>query len=73
MACNAESGALRELTVVLAVAGAGLALATVAAFSPWHPTRNGRTPAGVVGLHVPGGTGSDLTASIVETTDESAG
>ncbi|MEU1885012.1 hypothetical protein [Micromonospora sp. WMMD987] len=53
MAGDADSGAGRELLVVLAVAGAGILLAMVAAFAPWHP-RPGRTaPAGLVELHTP--------------------
>ncbi|WP_320066366.1 hypothetical protein [Micromonospora sp. RTGN7] len=73
MSGDVDSGALRELMVVLAVAGVGLLLAMVAAFSPWHPTPSGRTPAGVVGLHHPGGMGSDPIGSVVEVTDGSAG
>ncbi|MGC4803616.1 hypothetical protein [Micromonospora sp. DT233] len=72
MSGEVESGALRELAVVLAVAGVGLLLATAVAFSPWQPARSGRAPAGVVGLHQPGA-GADLTGSVVEVTDESAG
>lgn len=37
MAGDAGSGALRELLLVFAVAVAGLLLAVVAAFGPWHP------------------------------------
>ncbi|MFC0006923.1 hypothetical protein [Micromonospora siamensis] len=54
MAGDAGSGAVRELLVVLALAGAGLLLAMVAAFAPWHPTPGVTAPAGVVGLHLPG-------------------
>ena len=60
MAADAESGALRELLVVVAVAGAGLLLAMAAAFTPWHPGRPGRAPAGVVGLHHPAGSGGEF-------------
>ena len=52
MAGDAGSGALRELLVVFAVAGAGLALAMVAAFAPWHPVPDA-APAGLVELHAP--------------------
>ncbi|MFI9639449.1 hypothetical protein ACIG87_05165 [Micromonospora sp. NPDC051925] len=53
MAGDAESGAGRELLVVLAVAGAGLLLAVVAAFAPWHPRPGRAAPAGLVELHSP--------------------
>ncbi|WP_088975932.1 hypothetical protein [Micromonospora coxensis] len=55
MAVDADSGAVRELMVVLAVAGAGLLLAMVAAFGPWHPRPGRAAPAGLVELHSPGG------------------
>ncbi|MGK5742660.1 hypothetical protein [Micromonospora sp. URMC 103] len=45
--------ATRELLLVLALAAAGLLLAVVAAFTPWHATVAGTAPAGVVDLHVP--------------------
>ena len=45
--------------MVLAVAGAGLLLAMVAAFSPWHPRPGRAAPAGLVGLHSPGGASAD--------------
>ncbi|EEP71572.1 hypothetical protein MCAG_01899 [Micromonospora sp. ATCC 39149] len=73
MTADAESGAVRELLVVLAVAGAGLVLATAAAFSPWHPTRNTRPPAGLVGLHNPNGADAQLTGAVIGVTDRSAG
>ncbi|MFJ6198389.1 hypothetical protein [Micromonospora sp. NPDC092111] len=53
MGGDAESGAGRELLVVLAVAGAGLLLAMVAAFAPWHPRPGRVAPAGLVELHSP--------------------
>lgn len=55
MSGDAGSGAVRELLVVFAVAGAGLLLAMVAAFAPWHPTPRGVAPAGLVELHSPAG------------------
>ncbi|WP_433687141.1 hypothetical protein ACQP0I_27040 [Micromonospora carbonacea] len=73
MTADVESGAARELLVVLAVAGAGLLLATAAAFSPWHPARSARPPAGVVGLHNPDGADTKLTGAVIEVTDRSAG
>jgi hypothetical protein len=48
-----QAGAVRELLVVLVVAGAGLLLALLAAFGPWHPGVGGRPPAVVVELHSP--------------------
>lgn len=54
MVGDAGSGALRELLMVLAVAGMGLLLAMVAAFTPWYTSRVSRPTAGVVGLHQPG-------------------
>ncbi|MEU7619914.1 hypothetical protein AB0M91_16950 [Micromonospora rifamycinica] len=53
MAGDADSGAGRELLVVFAVAGAGLLLAMVAAFAPWHPRPGRAAPAGLVELHTP--------------------
>ncbi|MET7877212.1 hypothetical protein [Micromonospora profundi] len=61
MAGEAGSGTLRELTLVVAVALAGLLLAMVAAFTPWHATPAGNAPAGLVELHSPGDLGSDPT------------
>jgi hypothetical protein len=57
MAGEAGSGALRELILVVAVAFAGLLLAMVAAFTPWHATPAGNAPAGLVELHSPGDPG----------------
>ena len=54
MASGADSAATRELLLVLAVAGLGLALATVAAFGPWHPAAHDPARAGLVELHPPG-------------------
>ncbi|KOX04006.1 hypothetical protein ACWD6L_03455 [Micromonospora profundi] len=61
MAGEAGSGTLRELTLVVAVALAGLLLAMVAAFTPWHATPAGNAPAGLVELHSPGDLGSGPT------------
>ncbi|MFC5922156.1 hypothetical protein [Micromonospora vulcania] len=58
MADEADSGALRELILVVAVAFAGLLLAVVAAFAPWHVTPAGDAPAGLVELHGPDDPGS---------------
>lgn len=44
--------AVRELLVVVAVAVAGLLLAMLAAFSPWHPG-SGDGQADVIELHSP--------------------
>lgn len=55
MAGDAGSGATRELLLVLVVAGAGLALAVVVAFGPWHPASDGPARAGLVELHSPAG------------------
>lgn len=73
MTGDAGSGTLRELLMVLAVAVAGLLLAVVAAFSPWHPARGAGRPAGVVGLHNPDDTDVDLTGAVVEVEQPSAG
>ncbi|PWR09973.1 hypothetical protein DKT69_29905 [Micromonospora sicca] len=54
MTGDAGSGT-RELLLVLAVAGAGLLLAMVAAFGPWHPTADRAARAGLVVLHSPTG------------------
>ncbi|MEH0972425.1 hypothetical protein V6U77_14990 [Micromonospora sp. CPCC 205546] len=53
MGGDASSGAVRELLLVLAVALAGLLLATVAVFTPWHATREGAAPAAPVELRSP--------------------
>ncbi|MFI6821959.1 hypothetical protein ACIBJE_13535 [Micromonospora sp. NPDC050187] len=50
---GAHAGAVRELLVVLVVAGVGLLLALLAAFGPWHPGMDDRHPAVVVELHSP--------------------
>ncbi|WP_229400725.1 hypothetical protein [Micromonospora okii] len=73
MTGDAGSGALRELLMVLAVAVAGLLLATVAAFSPWRPARSWQPPAGVVGLHNPDGADVGLTGTVAEAEEPSAG
>lgn len=48
-----HAGAVRELLVVLVVAGVGLLLALLAAFGPWGPGTGDRPPAVVVELHSP--------------------
>lgn len=48
-----HAGAVRELLVVLVVAGVGLVLALLAAFGPWQPDTGDRLPAVVVELHSP--------------------
>ncbi|MEU6075586.1 hypothetical protein [Micromonospora sp. NPDC047074] len=53
MAGDAGSGAVRELLLVLALALAGLVLAVVAVFTPWHATPDGAAPAAPVELHSP--------------------
>lgn len=61
MAGDAGSGAIRELLLVLAIAGVGLALAMVAAFVPWHPAPAGPAPAGLVGVHPPAAASGDAS------------
>ncbi|MDG4806074.1 hypothetical protein O7634_04820 [Micromonospora sp. WMMD1120] len=61
MAGGAGSGALREMILVLAVALAGLLLAMVAAFAPWHASPLGNAPAGLVEMRSPGDTGPGPT------------
>ncbi|WP_319459455.1 hypothetical protein [Micromonospora sp. RTP1Z1] len=63
MAGETDSGALRELLLVAAVAVAGLLLAVVAAFGPWHPTSDGAARAGLVEMHSPTGRVTGPTAS----------
>ncbi|MEU8184437.1 hypothetical protein AB0B85_03665 [Micromonospora sp. NPDC049044] len=53
MAGEVGSGAVRELILVVALALAGLLLAMVAAFVPWHATPTGNAPAGLVELRGP--------------------
>ena len=48
-----HAGSVRELLVVLVVAMAGLLLALLAAFGPWHPGVGDRPSAVVVELHSP--------------------
>ncbi|MGW4501450.1 hypothetical protein ACWENR_22890 [Micromonospora sp. NPDC004336] len=55
MAGDVGSGAVRELLLVFAVAVAGLLLAMVAAFTPWHATPDGAAPAAPVELRSPTG------------------
>ncbi|WP_405429636.1 hypothetical protein [Micromonospora sp. NBC_00617] len=57
MAGEAGSGALRELILVAAVGLAGLLLAMVAAFAPWHATPADSAPASLVELRGPGDPG----------------
>ncbi|WP_089155381.1 hypothetical protein [Micromonospora sp. NBS 11-29] len=54
MAGDAGPGGTREMLLVLAVAGAGLALAVVAAFGPWHPASGGRQDRGAARTFHPG-------------------
>ncbi|MFI2709746.1 hypothetical protein ACH495_06400 [Micromonospora sp. NPDC018662] len=55
MAGDAGSGGgAREVLLVLAVAGAGLALAVVAAFGPWHPATGGPPDRGAARTFNPG-------------------
>ncbi|MFY1617603.1 hypothetical protein [Micromonospora sp. WMMD736] len=61
MVGEAGSGALRELILVVAVGLAGLLLAMLAAFGPWHATTAGNAPAGLVELRSPGDPGSGPT------------
>ncbi|MEU5723915.1 MULTISPECIES: hypothetical protein [unclassified Micromonospora] len=63
MASDAGSAEVRELLLVLAVAGAGLLLAMAVAFGPWHPTSDGSARAGLVELHSPAGWDTDPVAS----------
>ncbi|MFF0151406.1 hypothetical protein [Micromonospora sp. NPDC005203] len=53
MAGEAGSGAVRELILVVALALAGLLLAMVAAFAPWHATSAGSAPGSLVELRSP--------------------
>ncbi len=62
MAGEAGSRAACELLLVLAVAGAGLALAVVAAFAPWHPTSDDPARTGLVEVHSPPGRAVKATA-----------
>ncbi len=55
MTGDTGSGAVRELLLVLAVALAGVLLAMVAVFAPWHAVPDGAAPAGLVELHGPEG------------------
>lgn len=55
MTGDTGAGATRELLLVVAVAVAGVLLAVVAVFSPWHAVPSGAAPAGLVELHSPGG------------------
>ncbi|MFI7077919.1 hypothetical protein ACIBO1_11575 [Micromonospora sp. NPDC049903] len=50
------SAAVRELLLVVAVAAAGLLLATAVAFAPWPATPGGAAPSGLVDLHGPAAT-----------------
>ncbi|MGN9779103.1 hypothetical protein ACTMS0_25575 [Micromonospora sp. H33] len=55
MTGDTGSGAVRELLLVVAVAAAGVLLALVAVFTPWHAVPDGATPAAPVELHSPDG------------------
>ncbi|WP_200206638.1 hypothetical protein [Micromonospora coerulea] len=63
MASETGSGALRELLLVVAVAGAGLVLAVVAAFGHWYPTSDQAARAGLVETHSTIGQPGGPTAS----------
>jgi hypothetical protein len=64
MAVGANSGAVRELLVVLALAVAGLLLAMLAAFTPWYGDAVSSGGAEVVELRVPaGGPGGEVMAT----------
>ncbi|MFG1721959.1 hypothetical protein ACGFLT_15820 [Micromonospora chalcea] len=54
MAGDAGSGGAREVLLVLAVAGAGLVLAAVAAFGPWQPSDDGPPDRGAARSFTPG-------------------
>lgn len=60
MTGDTGSGTARELLFVVAVAVAGVLLALVAVFTPWHAVPDGAAPAGLVELHGPDG-GSTTT------------
>ncbi|WP_174533940.1 hypothetical protein [Micromonospora chalcea] len=53
MAGDAGSGGAREVLLVLAVAGAGLVLAAVAAFGPWQPSDDGAPDRGAARSFTP--------------------
>ncbi|NJP32311.1 hypothetical protein [Micromonospora thermarum] len=55
MTGDTGSGAVRELLLVVAVAAAGVLLALVAVFTPWHAVPGGANPAAPVELHSPDG------------------
>lgn len=54
MTGDAGSGGAREVLLVLAVAGAGLVLAAVAAFGPWRPSDGGSPDRGAARSFTPG-------------------
>ncbi|MDM4720650.1 hypothetical protein QTQ03_14045 [Micromonospora sp. WMMA1363] len=62
MTGDTGSGAVRELLLVVALATAGVLLAVVAAFTPWHAAPGGAAPVAPVELRSPDG-GSASTES----------
>ncbi|MFC0096500.1 hypothetical protein ACFFKH_03045 [Micromonospora marina] len=70
MARDAGSSGAREVVLVLAVAGAGLALAAVAAFGPWQPSYDGPQGRGATRSFTPGtsaehsGAGEALSSNV---------
>lgn len=73
MAGDTGSTALRELLFVVAVAAAGLLLAMVAVFTPWHATPGGAAPAGLVELHSPAGAVDVPPAGVAGQVDPTVG
>ncbi|MGN9812146.1 hypothetical protein ACTMSW_22665 [Micromonospora sp. BQ11] len=55
MTADTGSGAVRELLLVVALAAAGVLLALIVVFTPWHATPDGAAPAGPVELRSPTG------------------
>lgn len=53
MGTTIEIGAWRELGLVVAVAAAGVGLASVVAFTPWHPGGAEHRHPAVVQVHAP--------------------
>ncbi|MGI5214631.1 hypothetical protein [Plantactinospora sp. CA-290183] len=55
MTGSAGAGATREILVVLGLAGGGLLLAVLAAFTPWYGESAGSGRVEVVEMHAPTG------------------